>query len=90
MIQNTILKECYIYYDGYDKDYISEIINLLGGSIVKNIQDATHIIYNKNLANANIDENAYKNKYVLDIKWIFDCFFYYTRCNEYSFSYKLQ
>lgn len=90
LIQNTILKECFIYYDGYDKDYISEIINLLGGSIVKNIQDATHIIYNKNLVNGNIDENVHKNKYVLDIKWIFDCFFYYTRCNEYSCNYKLQ
>lgn len=90
LIQNTILKECYIYYDGYDKDYISEIINLLGGSIVKNIQDATHIIYNKNIVNGNLDENIYKDKYVLDIKWIFDCFFYYTRCNEYSSNYKLQ
>ena len=90
LIQNTILKDCYIYYDGYDKDYIYEIINLLGGSIVKNIQDATHIIYNKNIVNCNIDENVYKKKYVLDIKWIFDCFFYYTRCNEYSCDYKLQ
>ena len=90
LIQNTILKECYIYYDGYDKDYISEIINLLGGSIVKNVQDATHIIYNKNIVNVNLDENIYKDKYVLDIKWVFDCFFYYTRCNEYSCNYKLQ
>ena len=90
LIQNTILKECYIYYDGYDKDYISEIIYLLGGSIVKNIKDATHIIYNKNIVNGNLDENIYKDKYVLDIKWIFDCFFYYTRCNEYSCNYKLQ
>ena len=88
-IQNTILKDCFIYYDGYDKEYIFDIINLLGGAIVKDIKNATHIIFNKNILNDNKTETNCDNKYSLDIKWIFDCFFNYKRCNEYSHEYKL-
>ena len=89
-IQNTILKECLIYYDGYDKDYIFEIINLLGGTITKNMNDATHAILNRNISNEIKNETECNNKYSLDVKWIFDCFFNYKKCNEYSSEYKLE
>ena len=87
--QNIILKDCLIYYNGYDNDFIFEMINLLGGTVVKDTKDATHIILNKNLLNKNKGEIDDTNKYVLDTKWIFDCFFNLTRCHEYNLEYKL-
>ncbi len=87
--QNIILKDCFIYYNGYDNDFIFEMINLLGGTVVKDTKDATHIILNKNLLNKIKGEIDDTNKYVLDTKWIFDCFFNLTRCHEYNLEYKL-
>ena len=77
-IQNTLLKNCTIYYTGYEQDFIHEMIFLLGGSVVTNLNEnkkVTHFIKNKNM-----DEN-YDDKFI-DIKWIFDCFFNYKKCNE--------
>ena len=76
-IQNTILKNCIIYYSGYEQDFIHEMIFLLGGTVVTNLnnKNITHFIKNKN-----IDEK-YDEKFV-DVKWIFDCFFTYKKCNE--------
>ena len=53
LIQNTILNNCYIYYEGNDKEFIYGMINLLGGIIVSNKEEATHIIYNKNIVEKN-------------------------------------
>ena len=87
LIQNKILKNCFIYYDGYDKNFISEMVNLLGGEIALDQKDATHIILNKNILNP-IQIN-FENKYIIDIKWVFDCFFNFNKCNEYEKDYKL-
>ena len=81
-LQNTILKGNFIYYDSYDKDFVNEMIFLLGGSIVKDIKSATHIIINKNLLNA-LNSNNYQDKYILDVKWVFDCFFNFKKCDNY-------
>lgn len=80
MIQNTILKDTFIYYDGYDKTFVYEIINLLGGSVVKDIKYATYIISNKCDSSNKIEDSANStNKKILDIQLIFDCFFNYKK-----------
>ena len=86
--QNTILKGNFIYYDSYDKDFINEMIFLLGGSVVKDIQSATHIIINKNFLN-NLNSNINQEKYILDVKWIFDCFFNFKKCDIYDLEYNI-
>ncbi len=88
--QNMILKSCRIYYDGYDNNFILDIINLIGGIITKNIKDATHILVNRNIINNEKDLFSYEDKHVLDIKWIFDCFFYFKKFDEYEGHYKLR
>ena len=85
-IQNTILKNCKIFYQGYEQNFISEMISLLGGTVINDInyiKEATHIIHNKNLIKS--DENKIRIKsdiYNIDIKWIFDCFFKFKKCDE--------
>ena len=80
LIQNTILKDTFIYYDGYDKTFVYEIINLLGGSVVKDIKYATYIISNKCDSSNKIEDSANStNKKILDIQLIFDCFFNYKK-----------
>ena len=80
LIQNTILKDTFIYYDGFDKTFVFEIINLLGGSVVKDIKYATHIISNKCDASNKIEAIAGSTyKKILDIQLIFDCFFNYKK-----------
>ena len=86
--QNTILKGNYLYYDGYDKDFISEMINLLGGSIANEIEKANYIIINKNILGGNTSEINSKDKYI-DVKWIFDCYFNFKKCDEKDFEYKI-
>ena len=88
--QNMILKNCRIYYDGYDNNFILDIINLIGGIFTKNIKDATHILVNGNIINNEKDLFSYEDKHVLDIKWIFDCFFYFKKFDEYEGQYKLR
>ena len=92
-IQNTILKNCKIYYQGNEQDFIYEIISLLGGIIINDasdIKNATHIIHNKNfLKNEENILNKDDNKYIIDVKWIFDCFFKFKKCDEKKEEYKV-
>ena len=89
-IQNTILKGHYIYYDGFDKDFISEMINLLGGSIVNDIEKANYIIINKNVFGGGVNETDYLGKCIIDVKWVFDCFFNFIKCDENDLEYKIK
>ena len=87
-IQNTILKNCKIFYQGNEQDFIHEMILFLGGNVINNlneIKNATHIIYNKNIFN--IDE--IKGKNFIDVKWIFDCLFKFKKCDEKEKEYKI-
>lgn len=92
-IQNTILKNCKIFYQGFEQNFISEMILLLGGTVINDInyiQEATHIIYNENLVKNS--EKKLKNncdKYNINIKWIFDCFFKFKKCEENSDEYQI-
>ena len=86
-LQNTILKDKFIFYCGYDKDFIYEMVNLLGGSIVEDQNKATHIIFNKNFGNDKKEINV-QDKWVLDVKWVFDCFFKFRKCRENDSEYK--
>ena len=85
-IQNTILKNCKIFYQGYEQNFISEMILLLGGTVINDInyiKEATHIIYNKNLVKNGENKLSIKSDiYNIDIKWIFDCFFKFKKCDE--------
>ena len=85
--QNIILKDYYIYYDGYDTNFVFDLIILLGGSITNDKNIATHVIYNKNSLDDNKNEMNYEGKFALDVKWIFDCFFNFKKCNEYNSDY---
>lgn len=77
-LQNNILKNCFIYYEGEEKDFIKEKVNLLGGEFVSDINKATHILNKKK------DLNGPINKYYeLCLKWLFDSFFNFKRCDEY-------
>lgn len=89
LFQNKILKNCLIYYDGYDKNFIFEMINLLGGEIVADKKDATHIILNRNILNPSIIQIDIDDKYLIDVKWVFDCFFNFKKFSEYDSDYKL-
>ena len=92
-IQNTILKNCKIFYQGYEQNFISELILLLGGTVINDINyihEATHIIYNKNLVkNTENKFNIKSNAYNLDIKWLFDCFFKFKKCDEKEDEYQI-
>ena len=87
--QNVILKGNYIYYDSYDKDFINEMIFLLGGTVAKDMKTATHIVTNKNFLN-DLNSNINQDKYILDVKWIFDCFFNFNKCDVYDLEYKIE
>ena len=81
-IINNILNECYIFYEGEDEEFFNELINLLGGNYTKDFNKATHILVNENKA---IDKKKFDNniKYnYINIKWLFDSFFYFIKCDE--------
>ena len=70
------------------------MVSLLGGIIITDIKNATHIIYNKNFLKG--DENMIKafinkenNIHHIDIKWVFDCFFKFKKCEEGDLEYKI-
>lgn len=81
-IINNILNECYIFYEGEDEEFFNELINLLGGNYTKDFNKATHILVNENKA---IEKKKFDNniKYnYINIKWLFDSFFYFIKCDE--------
>ena len=61
-IQNTILKNCRIYYIGHEQDFIHEMEAFI---------------------------NKENNIHHIDIKWVFDCFFKFKKCEEGDFEYKI-
>ena len=81
-IINNILNECYIFYEGEDEEFFNELINLLGGNYTKDFNKATHILVNENKA---IEKKKFDNniKYnYINIKWLYDSFFYFIKCDE--------
>jgi len=97
-IQNAILKNCKIYYHGLEPIFVSEMVNFLGGIVITDLNDiknATHIIYNNNYFNYgendinNLVSKENKNIFHVDIKWIFDCFFKFKKCDEKEDEYKI-
>jgi hypothetical protein len=97
-IQNAILKNCRIYYQGLEPSFVSEMISFLGGIVINDLNDiknATHIIYNNNYFNTGENDiNSFiskenKNLFYVDIKWIFDCFFKFKKCDEKEDEYKI-
>ena len=81
-IINNILNECYIFYEGEDEEFFSELINLLGGNHTKDFNKATHILVNENkpIEKKKFDNNIKYN--YINIKWLFDSFFYFIKCDE--------
>ena len=97
-IQNAILKNCKIYYQGLEPSFVSEMISFLGVIVINDLNDiknATHIIYNNNYFNTGENDiNSFiskenKNLFYVDIKWIFDCFFKFKKCDEKEDEYKI-
>lgn len=80
-ILHNVLRECKIYYDGEDKYFFQELIKLLGGSYVFDIKEATHILIKDNNDKL-INELKEYNYNFINIKWLFDSYFNFTKCNE--------
>ena len=86
-ILNNILCECKIYYDGEDKNFFQELILLLGGNYVDNINESTHILIKEN-KNIFINESNQKNYNFINVKWIFDSYFSFMKCDIEKYKYK--
>ena len=77
-IINNVLKDCKIYYNGEDKFFFRDLVLLLGGEFVININDATYILI-KESQNYCINEFKSKDYTFINIKWIFDCYFSFIK-----------
>ena len=86
-ILKNILCECKIYYDGEDKNFFQELILLLGGNYVNNINESTHILIKEN-KNIFINELNQKNYNFINVKWIFDSYFSFMKCDIEKYKYK--
>ena len=80
-ILHNILRECKIYYDGEDKNFFQELIKLLGGIYVFDAKDATHILIKSNNDKV-INELKEFNYNFINVKWIFDSYFNFMKCDE--------
>ena len=80
-ILHNILREYKIYYDGEDKCFFQELIKLLGGSYVFDAKDATHILIKSNKDKI-INELKEFNYNFINVKWIFDSYFNFMKCDE--------
>ena len=80
-ILHNILRECKIYYDGEDKCFFQELIKLLGGIYVFDAKDATHILIKSNNDKV-INELKEFNYNFINVKWIFDSYFNFMKCDE--------
>ena len=79
-IINNILADCYIFYEGEDEDFIKELIELLGGNYIKDINKSTHILININKIGINVKLDDKYN--YINIKWVFDSYFTFEKCEE--------
>ena len=80
-ILHNILSGCKIYYDGEDKSFFQELILLLGGNYVFDINEASHIlIKDNNIKNEILLKN--NNYNFINIKWLFDTFFCFIKFDE--------
>ena len=77
---NNTLNDCFIFYEGEDEDFIKELIILLGGNYIKDINKSTHTLINTNKLNKNIKIDDKYN--YINIKWLFDSFFSFIKCEE--------
>ena len=87
-ILKNILCECKIYYDGEDKNFFQELILLLGGNYVNNINESTHILIKENKTIFINDELNQKNYNFINVKWIFDSYFSFMKCDIEKYKYK--
>jgi hypothetical protein len=80
-IINNILNNIKIYYEGEDKPFIQDLVLLLGGQFVLDINEAKYILIkgNKNNFVHECKNNEYK---LINIKWLFDSYFTFNRCEE--------
>jgi hypothetical protein len=80
-ILHNVLRDCKIYYDGEDKSFFQELIKLLGGSYIFDVKEATHILI-KNNNDKLLNELKEFNCNFINVKWLFDSYFNFTKCNE--------
>ena len=50
----------------------------MGGQFVNNINDAEIVLTN----GENKKEEKINNSQILNIKWLFDCYFYFKKCDK--------
>ena len=88
-IINNILKDCFIFYEGENENFYMELVILLGGNYIKNINKATHIlINNNNYKSKTFDVNNKNRNNYINIKWLFDSFFSFSKCDEKNYKLK--
>ena len=70
-------------------DLIKFIIDQLGGNYEKNVEKLTHyIVSNKKIKKDN-KRKLLINCHYVNIKWLFDSFFYYKKMDETDDEYKI-
>lgn len=88
-IINNILKDCFIFYEGEKENFFMELVILLGGNYIKNINKATHILINNNIYKCKkFDVNNKNTTNCINIKWLFDSFFSFSKCDEKNYKLK--
>ena len=88
-IINNILKDCFIFYEGENENFYMDLIILLGGNYIKNINKATHILINNNICESKKFElNNKKRINFINIKWLFDSFFSFVKCDDKNYKLK--
>ena len=80
-IINNILNDCKIFYDGEDKYFIDDLVILLGGTLISNINNATYVLIKEN-NNKYVNELKNSNYNFINIKWLFDTYFSFIKCKE--------
>ena len=77
----SILKDLKLYYkENYECNnlFIYSLIKSLGGTICQNKEEADIILLNNNQFIISDKEN----QRILNIRWIFDCYFYFVEMSE--------
>lgn len=94
-VQRNVLKGCKVFYNlGVEEDdvFIQGMVKALGGEVVNCVGQASHVIYS---VGGEFDYEKFLEEirelnrecFVLNVKWLFDCFFFFKKCCEFSKEY---
>ena len=83
-IRENVLKDCILYlYIEDDIEFYKEMIFSMGGAVTIESSKASHVVYGKETQMINDS-----NKYNVNIKWLYHCYFFVSRMDEKDDEYK--